>query len=527
MERALPLPPCENDFLLEIRNLSKSYSGVRVLSNVSFSLKKGTVMGLIGENGAGKSTLIKCLNGVVSPDEGTILFDGKAYTQMTIQKALSLGIVTIPQEFTLAEHLSVRDNIFLGCESKKAGGLFLDHGKMRNTARELLERLGCSVSPDVIAGELNVAQKQMVEIARGLNRRCRLFIMDEPSTVLNSAETEKLFQVIARLREQGVSVIYVSHKLREISAICDAFTVLRDGKYITARETAGTAPREMANLMVGRELKDIYPPKIPLPPPDAECILSLQDVSEETLVKNVTFSLAKGEILGIAGLGGAGRTELAEGIYGIRRFVSGKVFFKGKEIRITSPEEAVKAGIAYIPEDRQKSGTVGEFPLAWNITLVSLAGKYCRMGFIGEKKEESAAEKYIAKFSIKAPSGRIRMNELSGGNQQKGVLAKSLDTAPSLFIFDEPTRGIDINSRSEIYFFIRSLAEKGTACIVISSDLEEIIGLCPRTLVMREGRIAGVLENDHINEKEIMYLATGIQQQENSWNPSQTPNARP
>ncbi|MBP5181444.1 MAG: sugar ABC transporter ATP-binding protein, partial [Lentisphaeria bacterium] len=233
MEKKVSVAPDEKSLLLEIRELSKSYSGVRVLSGITFSLKKGTVMGLIGENGAGKSTLIKCLNGVVSHDSGTILFDGRTYTRMTVEKALSLGIVTIPQEFNLAEHLSVRDNIFLGCERKKAGGLLLDHERMRERARELLERLGCSVSPDAVAGELNVAQKQMVEIARGLNRCCRLFIMDEPSTVLNSAETEKLFQVIARLKEQGVSVIYVSHKLREISAICESFTVLRDGKYIT------------------------------------------------------------------------------------------------------------------------------------------------------------------------------------------------------------------------------------------------------------------------------------------------------
>ncbi|MBR2363733.1 MAG: sugar ABC transporter ATP-binding protein [Lentisphaeria bacterium] len=497
------------DILLQISNLQKSYSGVTVLSGITFSLEKGSVMGLIGENGAGKSTLIKCINGVTTPDSGEILFDGSFYSSMTIKKALSLGIVTIPQEFNLADHLSVKDNIYMGCELKKAH-FFLDHRKMRIGAAELLESLGCILSPDAIVGTLNVAQKQMVEIARGLNRKCHLFIMDEPTTVLNTAETEKLFRVINRLKEQGVSVIYVSHKLAEISTICDHFTVLRDGQYITTQKTAGTSTKEMANLMVGRQLKDIYPPKPALPPPDAECLLSLQDVSESSLVKNVTFSLAKGEILGIAGLGGAGRTELAEGIYGIRRFISGKMFFKGKEVCITSPEEAVKAGIAYIPEDRQKSGTVQTFPLSWNMTLVSLLEKYCSGTFICRKKEESAAEKYISLFSIKAPSGRIRMNELSGGNQQKGVIAKSLDTSPDLFIFDEPTRGIDINSRSEIYFFIRSLAEKGTSCIIISSDLEEIIGLCPRTLVMREGRLAGILENDNINEKEIMYLATGI-----------------
>ncbi len=499
----------QEDHLLQINDLSKSYSGVRVLSGISFSLPAGSVMGLIGENGAGKSTLIKCINGVTAPDGGQIIFDGNSYSGMTIKKALELGIVTIPQEFNLSDHLSVRDNIYMGCERKRMG-IFLDHRKMRQGAEALLESLGCSIDPDALVSSLNVAQKQMVEIARGLNHKCRLFIMDEPTTVLNKSETEKLFQVIRRLQKENVSVLYVSHKLYEIAEICDSFTVLRDGEYITTAKTKDFSTKEMANLMVGRELKDIYPPKMPLPSPDAEELLRLQDLSLASLVKNISFSLAKGEILGIAGLGGAGRTELAEGIYGIRKIVSGKMFFKGKELLPASPEDAVKAGIAYIPEDRQKSGTIQQFHLSWNMSLISLMEKYCSWGFIRKEKEKKSAENYISLFSIKAPDGNIKMNELSGGNQQKGVIAKSLDTDPELFIFDEPTRGIDIKSRSEIYFFIRALAEKGTSCIIISSDLEEVIGLCPKVLVMREGKIAGILEQEKINEKEIMYLATGI-----------------
>lgn len=498
---------CSN--LLQICDLHKSYSGVKVLSGINISLPMGTVMGLIGENGAGKSTLIKCINGVTVPDSGRIIFDGKSYSGMTIKKALSLGIVTIPQEFNLADHLSVKDNIYMGCELKKFM-FMLDHEKMRQGAKRLLESLGCSIDPDALVETLNVAQKQILEIARGLNHKCRLFIMDEPTTVLNKSETEKLFQVIRQLKEQNVSILYVSHKLHEITEICDSFTVLRDGEYITTKATTDVSAKEMANLMVGRELKDIYPPKLPPAAPGAEELLSVQDISLSSLVKNISFSLAKGEILGIAGLGGAGRTELAEAIYGIRKTVSGKIFFKGKELKISSPEDAVKAGIAYIPEDRQKSGTIQQFPLSWNMTLISLVEKYCFRGFIRKKKENTSAGNYISLFSIKAPDGNIKMNELSGGNQQKGVIAKSLDTAPDLFIFDEPTRGIDIKSRSEIYFFIRSLAEKGTSCIIISSDLEEVIGLCPKVLVMREGQNAGILEKEKINEKEIMYLATGI-----------------
>ena len=499
------------EILLQVEGLKKSYSGVPVLHGIDLALPQGAVMGLIGENGAGKSTLIKCLNGVTAPDCGRILFDGIPYSSMTIEKALSLGIVTIPQEFNLANHLPVKDNIFMGCELKKAG-LFLDHKTMREKTKELLARLGCdSIDPDAETGTLNVAQKQLVEIARGLNRQCRLFIMDEPTTVLNTKETEDLFRIISGMKKQGISVIYVSHKLHEISEICDIFTVLRDGEYITTENVKDSSTKEMANLMVGRQLKDIYPPKIIKEKEPEEYILELQNVSEETLVKNIDLKVAPGSILGFAGLGGAGRTELFEGVFGIRKFTAGKMFFKGKEIRNNSPALAVKEGIAYLPEDRQKSGTVAEFPLSWNISLISLMKKYCKGPFIRKKAEALAAGEYIKSFAIKTLSSETKIGELSGGNQQKAVIARSLDTAPSLFIFDEPTRGIDINSRSEIYFFIRELARQGTACIVISSDLEELIGLCPEIAVMREGRIAGILDTEEkINEKEIMYLATGV-----------------
>ena len=498
------------NILLKVEGLKKSYSGVTVLHGIDLSLPQGTVMGLIGENGAGKSTLIKCLNGVTLPDCGRIIFDGISYSSMTIEKALSLGIVTIPQEFNLANTLSVKDNVFLGCEIKKAG-LLLDHKKMRQETEKLLTHLGCShIDPDAGIDTLNVAQKQLVEIARGLNHKCRLFIMDEPTTVLNTKETEELFRIIAEMKKQGISVIYVSHKLHEISEICDIFTVLRDGEYITTENVKDSSTKEMANLMVGRQLKDIYPPKLKMENGNS-CILELQNVSEETLVKNIDLKVSPGEILGFAGLGGAGRTELFEGVFGIRKFTEGKMFFKGQEIRNNSPALAVESGIAYLPEDRQKSGTVGSFPLSWNISLISLVKKYCCTLFIRKKAEKSSAEKYIDFFKIKTVSSETPIEKLSGGNQQKAVIAKSLDTNPSLFIFDEPTRGIDINSRSEIYFFIHDLARQGTACIIISSDLEELIGLCPRIAVMREGKIAGILDDEkRINEKEIMYLATGI-----------------
>ena len=494
--------------LLELRGICKSYSGVSVLANVSLSVKTGSVTGLIGENGAGKSTLIKCVNGVTRPDRGEIIFAGETLRQNTIESALRRGIVTIPQEFNLANEMSVRENIFLGHELKH-GGLFLDHSAMRKQTRELLERLDCRISPDAEVSTLSIAEKQLVEIARALNRTCRLLIMDEPSTVLNPPEVENLFRIMRAMRDDGISIIYVSHKLNEVKTICDSVAVLRDGEFICEKPTSKVTPKEMAGLMVGRELSRIFPPKA-APPPESEVpALELKGITLEKLVHNASLKLYRGEILGLSGLGGSGRTELAEAVYGIRKIVSGGIFVNGKAVRIKSPAQAVASGIAYLTEDRQISGIIHSFPLAWNCSLISLR-KYCTASFIRKKRENAAAEEYIRRFEIRTTSGAAPIGELSGGNQQKGAIAKSLDPSPEIFIFDEPTRGIDIKSRSDIYFFISELARRGMACLIISSDLEEVIGLCRRVAVMREGTVAGVLADEHVNEKEIMYLATGV-----------------
>lgn len=332
--------------------------------------------------------------------------------------------------------------------------------------------------------------------------------MDEPSTVLNPPEVENLFRIMRSMRDEGISIIYVSHKLNEVKKICDTVTVLRDGEFVCERPVSELTTKDMANLMVGRELSRIFPPKLELPEEKVPA-LELNKVTLAKLVHDASLKLYHGEILGLAGLGGSGRTELAEAVYGIRRIISGKVLVHGREKRIKSPAQAVAAGIAYLTEDRQSSGVILSFPLAHNCTLISLR-KYCLASFIGRKKEKEAAEKYIRRFEIKTTSGATPIRELSGGNQQKGAIAKSLDHEPEIFIFDEPTRGIDIKSRSDIYYFINGLARQGMACLIISSDLEEIIGLCRRVAVMREGTVAGVLENEHVNEKEIMYLATGV-----------------
>ncbi len=493
--------------LIKISALTKSYSGVIVLKNVSFSIPEASIVGLIGENGAGKSTLIKCVNGVTRPDSGSILFDGREILPVTIASALKHGIVTIPQEFNLADPMTVTDNVFLGHELKKHG--FLDRVAMRKRTRELLAELHCAVSPDAEVSALSIAQKQIVEIARAINRECRLLIMDEPSTVLNPPEVENLFRIMRAMREHGISILYVSHKLSEVREICDRVAVLRDGEFISDDPASELTVKEMANRMVGRELNRIFPPKTNTEKSGVPA-LSLENLSHGKRVRGISLDLHKGEILGLAGLGGAGRTELAETVYGIRARTGGSVKVDGVEKDIRSPAEAVAAGIAYLTEDRQKSGVIQSFSLARNISLISLK-KYCSGPFIRHKKEERSAREYVERFRIKAPSVTAPIRELSGGNQQKGAIAKSLDASPGIFLFDEPTRGIDIHSRGEIYHFIHSLAESGMACLVISSDLEEIIGLCPRVAVMREGALAGVLEGEHINEKEIMYLATGVQ----------------
>lgn len=502
----------EEKFFLRTEDLCKSYGSIRVLSGISLTLYPGKVMGLIGENGAGKSTLIKCLNGLVPTEKGSIWIDGKDYgSSMSVAKAGELGIVTIPQEFNLAPDMSVRDNIYLGCELKKACGLLLDHAAMKKGAKELLALLGSRIDPDTLCGSLSVADKQLVEIARGLNRKCRLFILDEPTTVLSNSEVERLFTLIRKMKEKGIAVIYVSHKLYEVKAICDSVTVLRDGEYVGESPIEKLSVKDMANWMVGRALERIFPPKRTKEEEEkGEKILELKNVSRKKLVHNVNLTLHKGEILGLAGLGGSGRTELAEGIFGIEPFVKGEVFLHGKKVSIHNPGEAVKAKIAYLAEDRQGAGSIQDFALRENISLVTLPFKYTSKGFIQKKKEQEKAAFYIEKFGIRCSGTEGALSSLSGGNQQKGVLAKSLDAEPEIFIFDEPTRGIDINSRSDIYFRIHELAEKGTACLVISSDLEEVIGLCRKVAVMHEGTVVKVLEGENVNEKEIMYAATDV-----------------
>ncbi len=491
------------EVLIETKGISKEFSGVRVLDNIDIGIERGEIFGIIGENGAGKSTLVKILSGIYTPTEGKIFFEGKEVEIKDPLHAKMIGISIIPQEFNLINELSVYENIFLGSEITRKG--FLNTREMKRRTISLLEELKKSIDPEEKIERLSVAQKQMVEIAKAIAYDSKLLIMDEPTTVLTLNEIEILFDLMRSLKERGVTIIYISHKLKEVRKICDRVMVLRDGQMISVSQTGEVDEEEMAKRMVGRELSQIFPNKVS---PSDEVVFEVENLTINGLLENISFGLREGEILGFAGLVGAGRTELAEAIIGIRKRDSGKISIKGKPVEIKSPNDAVKNKIAYLSEDRQGSGILTSFDLIKNTTLISLPA-YSKI-LINSKKEREKTKKYVDKFNIRAASLKTRLEFFSGGNQQKVSLAKSLDPEPEIFIFDEPTRGIDVNAKREIYRFMNELVNEGVSCILISSELEEIIGMCNRVVVMKEGRITGILEGEHINEEEIMLHATGL-----------------
>lgn len=508
-----------DDGFLEMRGICKSFSSVPVLRNIDLSLRRGEILAVIGENGAGKSTLMKILGGIHQPTSGEIRSRGQRVCFRTPAEARSGGISLIPQEFNLVKDLCVYDNVFLGAELHGPLGMLSKKQMQRRTA-ELLAELGADISPTERIANLSAAQKQLVEIAKALAFEAELLIMDEPTTVLTSHEVQILFRLMRRLKERGMSIIYISHKLKEIKAICDRVLILRDGEFVCEKPAAEMSLEEMASRMVGRELSQIFPPKR-LPHPDQVPALEVRNLSVRGLLRNVSFSLFPGEVLGFGGLVGAGRTEVAETIMGLRRADEGEVLLGGTPLKVRSPEDAVRAGVSYLSEDRQGSGILTGFSVTENVTLVSL-GNYVRpllggagsfFGLLDKSRERRSASHYRDLFNIRAPSLDARLEFLSGGNQQKVSMAKSLDTHPRVLIADEPTRGIDVSAKQEMYRFIADLAASGVSCIVISSEQEELLGLCHRVVVMRDGRIAGVLEGESLTEEEIMFHATGIREE--------------
>lgn len=493
-----------NDVLVRTAGITKEFASVRVLDNISIDIRQGEILGLIGENGAGKSTFIKILSGIYTPTCGSVEFAGEKVEIRDARDAKRIGISLIPQEFNLVETLNVYENIFLGDELQLASGLLDRKGMIRRT-NELMNELSAKVDPESSIKKLSVAQKQMVEIAKALKSESRLLIMDEPTTVLTSHEIEILFRIMRELREKGVTIVYISHKLKEIKLICDRVMVLRDGVFICLEEASALEIGDMARKMVGRELNQIFPAKAQS---RDDVALRVEGLSVPGVLYDINFEIRAGEILGFSGLIGAGRTELAETIMCLRKKSSGKVVVAGSESAIRNPGDVVKAGISYLSEDRQGSGILTAFEVYKNVTLVSLADY--GSPFLSNNMETAKTAYYVEQFEIKAPALDARLENLSGGNQQKVSLAKSLDTKPRVLIVDEPTRGVDVKAKSDIYAFIRKLADEGLAIMFISSELEEIIGMCDRVVVMKEGRIQGELRGSGVNEEEIMYYATGI-----------------
>jgi ribose transport system ATP-binding protein len=492
---------------IEIVDISKAYPGVVALAGVSLSVTPGEVVGLVGENGAGKSTLMKVLGGVVAPSGGSIVIDGASHDRLTVRSSMASGIAFVHQELNLFDNLTVAANIFIGREPRRPGSRWLiAERRMNAMAAPLLEQLGAEFSTDTPLANLSLAERQLVEIAKALSLNARLIIMDEPTSSLTMSETARLLNTIGRLRDRGVSIIFISHRLAEIEEIADRVVVLRDGRRVAELHGEDIHPATMIRHMIGRELKTLYrPPKVVPGKPMLET-RALRTVHWPS--RDVDLVIRRGEIVGLAGLVGSGRTELARTIFGLDQPVAGTIAIDGRSVAIASPREAIRHGIYLVPEDRKQSGLVLEFPIRDNITLASLK-RFSRLWLADRPAERAAAEQQKSALQIRCPSVDVEVRSLSGGNQQKVVLAKWLSMAPRLLIFDEPTRGIDVGAKSEIYQLMRDLADEGVAILMISSDMEEVIGVSDRVAVMHEGRIAGELAREQVSEPAIMALAVG------------------
>ncbi len=485
-------------------DIYKDFGPVRVLHGVSFELPPGRIYGVLGENGAGKSTLMKILSGYEHASAGEIHLDDRLVNFKSSRQAEGEGVVLIHQEFNLAEHLTVAQNIFLGHEKRK--GWLLDDRAMRQEAAHYLKQVGLVINPDTPVRNLIVAEKQLVEIARALSRHARVLIMDEPTATLTPTETQRLFELMRQLKADGVTLVYISHKLDEIEAITDEIVVMRDGRFITRAPTESLTRQQMANLMVGRELSDMFPDKTP-PAHDAPVALAVSGLSVPGWSADISFEVRAGEILGFAGLVGAGRTETFEGLLGLRKRSAGAVSMSGQPVTLNTPQQAVKLGVTYLSEDRKGKGLHVSMGLAQNLTMLML--EHYAHPLLDLQAERAAMAHAKDEFGIRTGNLAARARSLSGGNQQKLALAKFLHPDPRVIILDEPTRGVDVGAKRDIYFQIHALAQQGRAVIVISSELIELIGLCHRVAVMRAGQLQTTLGMDQLTEEELIAHATG------------------
>ena len=491
--------------MLEMTGIEKRFPGVHALKNCHFDLKKGEIHALIGENGAGKSTLMKILTGVYGKDGGTILYNGEEINVTTPKEAQNLGISIIHQELNLMPDLTAAQNIFIGREATKLGGLYLSESKQNRAAKSLFELLNLDLDPKTKVRDVTVAKQQMIESAKALSFNSKILIMDEPTAALTESEIRELFKIIAGLKEQGVGIVYISHRMEELFEISDRITVMRDGEYIATKTTAETSMDEIIRLMVGRTIYE--PPKEASHVKGNDVVLEVKNLNAGKEVKDVSFSLRRGEILGFAGLMGAGRTETARAVFGADKIDSGEIFINGKKAHIRSPKDAVKHGIGYLSEDRKQFGLA----LGMNIEANTVLANYENFntgGIVNDKKAAEAAKKYVDMLKTKTPSTKQLVGNLSGGNQQKVVIAKWLCRDCDILIFDEPTRGIDVGAKSEIYKLLTDLAEQGKSIIMISSELPEILRMSDRVVVMCEGRITGTLDISEADQEKIMKYAT-------------------
>ncbi len=492
---------------LQLRNISKAFPGVQALDNVSIDINKGEIHALLGENGAGKSTLIKLLTGVHHWDSGTVTYDGKELTSITPSQAIrEYGIVPIYQELNLIPELDVAENIFLGREVL-ANERFriIDRKEIVRRTTDILETLGQNISPTALVGTLGVGKQQMVEVAKALSIEARLLILDEPTASLGEDETEDLFRVMRQLKDQGVTIIFISHKLDEVLEISDRFTVLRDGKKIVTTEAEGASKEDIISYMVGRKLGDQYPK---MATTQGDVALEVRGLSTASLLSDISFSAYRGQVLGVAGLVGAGRTELARAIIGADPRSSGRIFVNGAEVQINSPKDALKHGIALLTEDRKGQGLFLGNTVLFNATVANLK-RYVRRILIDVNRQKDAAAEVVRQLGIKTPGLNTMTLQLSGGNQQKVVIGKWLNTDADIFIFDEPTRGIDVGAKVEVYNIINQLIADGAAVIMISSELPEILGMSDRIIVLSEGRLTAEFSREEATQEKIMAAATG------------------
>ncbi|MDR2468701.1 MAG: sugar ABC transporter ATP-binding protein [Spirochaetaceae bacterium] len=492
------------NYCLEVKNISKVFPGVRALSDVSIGFYPGEFHALVGENGAGKSTLIKIISGVYTPTEGEVFLNGAALNAQNPKQALDKGIAVIHQELSIANDLTVAENIFLGDEPKTPDGFFLDRKKMNEMAQEAIDSMGVRINAKAVASSLTAAQQQMVEIAKVITKNAKVVIMDEPTSSLSEHEIEALFMQIMMLKKNNVAVIYISHRLNELFITGDRVTVMRDGGKVTELLIKDTTEKEIVSNMVGREMKDYY---MHTAHTRGKEMLRVEGLSVPCLFENISFTAYAGEVLGFYGLIGAGRTEVMETIFGARKAAAGSIYLHGKKTNFASPRDAIAANIGFVTEDRRRTGLMLNCMLKENVVLPSLA-QHSKKGFLDFKWEAVISEEYIGKLKVKTWGINAIINTLSGGNQQKIILAKWLIANSNILILDEPTRGIDVNAKAEFYALMDDFVKQGGCIICVSSEMPEILGVSDRILVMREGKLSGILNRDEANEQNIIELAS-------------------